>query len=339
MTNGRFVPTAIILLILFCVSISCTTPAKKRANSAFTPPPEASANYNRQIELNGFLLYQFQKAVESSLGPPFQTMEKESSKFELHKIDREAYMVFEYSKKMPCNIQSIQLTGRTNNMSPFNGLMLGDNKEKVIRILGGSFTITQIDQPKVQRYDYQNANYSVEIDAEGKLFSIRIHADRGLLYPITSTTSTKLPWDDFKTSVLKKDIKEILSYFRPDIEIYRGDKTLFIKKRFTDFLENPDSDIYEALLGEENSVYSEIQQTEPEGELRLIVGLGGGWVYKFYNGKILKEIVFFPYDRKYRVYEIAFRAKSNREIIELKVDLKKEREFQEAVDQGHQPGD
>lgn len=39
---------------------------------------------------------------------------------------------------------------------------------------------------------------------------------------------------------------------------------------------------------------SEIPQTEPEGELRLIVGLGGGWVYKFYNGK-------------YRVYEISFR--------------------------------
>ena len=72
-------------------------------------------------------------------------------------------------------------------------------------------------------------------------------------------------------------------------------------------MENPDPGIYEVLLGEENSVYSEIQQTEPEGELRLVVGLGGGWVYKFYNSKIPKEIVFFPYNRKYRVYEITFR--------------------------------
>ena len=93
MTNTRCVSAAVIIPILFSIAVSCTTVPEKRAKSAFTPPAEASANYNRQIELNGFLLYQFQKAAEFSLGPPFQTMEKESSKFELHQIDREAYMV------------------------------------------------------------------------------------------------------------------------------------------------------------------------------------------------------------------------------------------------------
>ena len=304
MKRSRPIFMGLISLVFVMVAASCATAPVRRIDSAFTPPEETSPDFNRQIELNGFLLYQFQKAVETSLGTPFQTMERGFSKFELCQIDREAYMVFEYSKEMPCNIQSIQLTGKTNNMRPFKGLMLGDSKEKVIGILGESFSVTRIDQPTVERYDYRNSNYSVEIDAEDKLFSIRIHIDRGLLFPIPSA---ELPWDNFKRFVLRKDLKETLSYLRPDVEVYKGDKTLSIDKRFADFLEKPDSAIYDALFGEGISVYSEIQRMEPEAELRLIMGMGGGWVYKFRESKVLKEIVFFPYDGKYRVYEIAFR--------------------------------
>ena len=47
-------------------------------------------------------------------------------------------------------------------------------------------------------------------------------------------------------------------------------------------------------------------------QMRIAENVGTGRVYKFSKGKILKEIVFFPYNGKYRVYEIAFRGKEVR---------------------------
>ncbi len=119
-------------------------------------------------------------------------------------------------------------------------------------------------------------------------------------------------WAAFKKAVLAKDMKAILELVRPDVEISRDGEVLSIKKRYEDFRVKPDGDFVKALIGDRNSVLEEIGKTEPEEEMRLAENVGVGRVYKFKKGKILKEIVFFPYNGKYRVYEIAFRGKEGK---------------------------
>lgn len=294
-----------ILFVLLPIFLSCATTQQKG-----TTPLEANHYSDREIELNGFFLHQCRQAVVLSMRPAFEKMEKDFSIFEIHLFDEKAYMVFGYLKNMPQSIFSIQLTGRTTKMKPFKGLMLGDSKEKVIEVLGKPSLIEPTDVAGVERYEYKSTNYSVEINAEGKLYSIRIGSYRDLQ---SLPKTAELPWDGFKRSILKRDFKEISTNLRPDVEIYKGDKVLFINKSFREFIENPDSEFYDALVGEKNSVYSEIQQTEPEWELRFTEKVGVGWVYKFYKSKILREIFFLPYDGRYRVYEIAFRDSPGRQ--------------------------
>jgi hypothetical protein len=279
----NIVSRGMALLLFLPFLISCAGQARHMM-------PEGAALYSRTEKgLNGFLLHQYKKAVEGSLGPPSKTIEQGPSKFEAHIIDKDAYMLFGYLNNMPHTIFSIQLTGKTSRMKPFNGLMLGDDKEKVIKALGEPSTIVQIDQPRVQRYEYKDANYSVEVDGEGKLYSIRISSYQHLLFP---SKAGEIPWQEFKAAVLRKEWKEIMSYLRPDMEIHKGGKALFIDKSFNDFTENPNPIFSDLIVGEKDSVGAQLQHSEPEQEIRLAQYVGAGWVFKFYKGEVLREIVF-----------------------------------------------
>ena len=83
-------------------------------------------------------------------------------------------MVFVYLDSTPHNIFSIQITGEAPKMIPFVGLILGDDEEKVRKILGKPDSKTPIPQPKVNRWNYDKKNFSIEIDENGKLYSIKI---------------------------------------------------------------------------------------------------------------------------------------------------------------------
>ncbi|MBI4827143.1 MAG: hypothetical protein HY807_12110 [Nitrospirae bacterium] len=259
-----------------------------------------------QTELNGFMLQQFKDVVKKSLGNPDQSMETDNLTKDVYVIDDKSYMVFEYLKQFPNIIFSIQLTGVTDKMLPFKGLLLGYRKDIVLNMLGTPDNIEQIKQPKVEKYNFKDTNYSVEFDEKGNLYGIRIQSSKELL---TETNYSETYWGDFKKAVLKKDFKTVLSLLRPDVEIYKDGKILSIDKKYSEFEEKPTTEFYEALLGEENSVYAELQKTEAEVENRFILDFGVGIVHTFYTGKILKEIVFFPFNGKFRVYEIAFREK------------------------------
>ncbi len=260
-----------------------------------------------QLDLNGFRLLQLKTAPENSLGKPFDTSKTDRSTAEAYRIDSDAYMVFEYSKNLPNNIFSIQITGYTGKALPFKGLVLGADVQRVNDVLGKPARIDKVESPNVSRYSYEGANYSVEIDAAGKLYSIRIHCTKEVVQkPSDMFTS----YDKFKALVLAKDIKGIITMLRPDVEIYKKGKAMAINRRYADFVENPDKEIVSAILDETDSVLKEMKESEPEGELRMVHNFGVGEVYKFYKGRILEEIAFFPYNGKYLVYEIAFREKA-----------------------------
>src|SRR5688500_6515916 len=87
-----------------------------------------------EIELAGFILGQYRKAVHSQLGPPFETRKNDKGWiYEFHTIkpDTSVYVLFKYAVWDTTRIHSIQLTGdRYDEMVPFRGLKLGSPAEK-----------------------------------------------------------------------------------------------------------------------------------------------------------------------------------------------------------------
>jgi len=257
-------------------------------------------------DLNGFRLWQFRNVVIASYGEPDRKMEQNDFTHEAFFISEKAYMVFGYLSSASHNIYSIQITGDTNEMLPFKGLVLGDNVVKVNKQLGLPTNIRQIEKPRVDIYEFENTNYTIEIDESGKLFSIKISVKNKLF---ENASFNDEHWGNFKKAVMEKNLPKIINCLRPDVEIYKDGKTLSINKKISEFNNNPNQEFIQAIIAEKNSVYTELTKSEPESEMRVQEKMGVGSVYKFYKGNMLREIVFFPYNGKYRIYEIAFKKK------------------------------
>lgn len=260
-----------------------------------------------QTNLNGFSLLQFKGVPSKYFGPPAKQIELESSIAEMYIVDEKSYMVFEYSKSNPNFIYSLQITGNTSEMIPFKGkLSLGDMSGKVIDILGKPSTISELDDPKVKVYKYDNSNYSIEIDESDKVYSIKLSFPKEL---VSKVDNDQEHWNEFKKIILAKDVESILLAFRPDGEILINDKALIIDKKIDEFVKNPDPEFLAALIGNDVSVFNEIQSNEVEVNIRIMEKVGVGMVYKFPSNSKLKEIVFCPYNGKYKIFEISFNGK------------------------------
>jgi len=257
-----------------------------------------------EVDLNGFRLQQFLSVVEPTLGRPFKTIDEGDLVANAYLVDQDAYMVVGHLKKYPNNISVLQLTGTTAKALPFRGLLLGDSGSKVIDVLGKPDHVKQIQSPNVTKLVYEGRNYTVELDESDRLYSIQVFTTADLM---NKTDGSESEWSNFKGAVLAKNIAALLEMMKPDVEIYRGGKTLSITAPFSTFAAKPNREFVSALVGPTNSVLQQIRQAEPVKELRLTEKVGMGVVYKFPNGKILKEIAFFPFNGRYRVYEIAFR--------------------------------
>ncbi len=260
-----------------------------------------------EVDLNGFRLQQLVSVVEPALGRPFKTIDEGDLIADAYAIDQYAYMVVGHLKKYPHNISVLQLTGATAKALPFKGLLLGDLKPKVIEALGKPDRVVHIQSPKVTKLVYERRNYSVELDESDRLYSIQVFTTADLM---NKTDNSESEWANFRTAVLSKNVAALLEMMKPDVEIYRGGKTLSITVPFGAFAAKPDREFVSALIGPTNSVLQQVTQAEPVQELRLTENIGMGVVYKFPNGKILKEIAFFPFNGRYRVYEIAFRERA-----------------------------
>ena len=286
MSPNRHVHKLLILLVLL---LPCTAVAQEFA-----------------ADLNGFRLWQYKDTAQTYFGKPFQTQKNDEYAYEAYQVTDSSYLVIEHWEKYPDNIYSIQITRYPTKMLPFKGLVLGDPAKKVEQTLGRPSRTKKLEKPPVTVNYYDKTNYSTEIDADGRLYSIKIHVTGEFMNDADDEFDQ---WAAFKKAVLAKDMKAVLELLRPDVEIFRGGDVLSIKKRYEDFRVKPDADFVKALINERNSVLEELGKTEPEAQMRVAENMGVGRVYKFKKGKILKEIVFFPYNGKYRVYEIAFRGK------------------------------
>lgn len=258
-----------------------------------------------EVDLNGFRLQQLTKAAESTFGSALQTIDQDDMILKAYQIDEEAYMVIGCTKKNKYNISTIQLTGRSAKTIPFRGLLLGSTREEVISALGTPDKIEEEDNPRLTKFSYLHRNYSVEIDPEGHLYSILISTTSDVV--ATPTRDDTSEWQAFKDAVISERFDLTAEMLKPDVEIYVDGTVLQIDRKFDEFQRNPSAEFKAALFSDGRSVRSEIMRTVPSQEFRLTEKIGMGIVYKFPEGKVLKEIVFFPYNGKYRVYEIAFR--------------------------------
>lgn len=262
-----------------------------------------------ETDLNGFRLWQYVKGAETHLGKPFKTIEQSNSRIQAFKISEKSYMVFANPKeKFKHYVSSIQITGYPTKMLPFKGLTLGDSKAKVEKVLGKPSETKKVQEGRFTINYYDPANYSTEYDEHGKLYSIKLHVTKEFMEAKYEPSN----WQRFKEEVLKKDVPAIMETLRPDAEIFKGEETLTHKGRYIDFIRKPDKQFVDALIGPKNSVRSALKESTPDGEMRLVMGMGVGQVFKFYKSDVLREIVLFPYGGEYRVYEIAFRAKGEK---------------------------
>jgi hypothetical protein len=260
-----------------------------------------------ETDLNGFRLQQFVKVAESELGRPYETIDAGDSVVNAYRVDQDAYMIVGHHKKYPKHISTLQLTGLTTKALPFKGLVLGDPEAKVLAALGEPDSRRKTESPPVVLLSYRKRNYSVELDNEGRLYSIQIFTNADVINKANSGAGL---WADFKAAVRSKDFLSVSEMLRPDVEIYKSGKVLSIQRRYSEFVRRPDKAFVSALFGDKDSVLQELARSEPEEELRMVLDFGMGRVFKFPNGRILREIAFFPYNGKYRVYEIAFRERA-----------------------------
>ncbi len=266
---------------------------------------ETSYASNAEIDLNGFRLQQFTLTAESVYGEHFQTVDLGDVSGKAYGVDKNSYMIIYERKQYPKYIDALQLTGTSSNAMPFKGLSLGDPKSKVIDTIGLPAKIKETEISGLNIYYYDDKNYSVEIDKNNRLYSIRIFTTSAIVSEIKDSENT---WEKFKNAVNSKSINILLEVCRPDVEIYQGEETHTIRTRFSDFAASPDPRFVKAFFDGGNSVRSVINSTEPSDEAtRLIENFGIGLVYKFPKDSILHEIVFFPYNGEYRLYEVAFR--------------------------------
>jgi len=270
----------------------------------FIPCAAFAADYT--IDLNGFRLWQFKDVPGGFFGKPYESVKQEDSRYELYELTDDSYMAFEVWDEYPNNIISMQLTGYPTKMLPFKGLKLGDSRKKTIKALGTPDKERKVPGTSKAMLIY-DPNYSVEIDGDGRLYSIRVGITKDFM---NDAEFDFKEWEQFNKAVLARDVKGILELMRPDAEIYMDGEVLTINKRYSDFVGKPDKAFVEALMGKKRSVRAELlKKPDIEGLMRLQEGMGSGQVFKFPEGGLLAEIVLFPYNGRFLIYEIAFRDK------------------------------
>lgn len=76
-----------------------------------------------------------------------------------------------------------------------------------------------IKDPPVELLSYADRNYSVELDREGRLFSIRVGGHEG--FPRKPKDDPSL--EGLRQALQSKNVDALLDALAPDLEIYRGD--------------------------------------------------------------------------------------------------------------------
>jgi hypothetical protein len=269
-------------------------------------PFSVAQNPPSQRELNGILLGQRRAVMVAEFGKPFSSVphKDDGGVQEVYAVsaDQQTYMACEYATKGNGAPLLLQLTGNTNPKTlPFLGLRLGDSKDKVIQALGKPSSVKSEVEFPVELWEYNDRNYSVEIDRSGRLYSIRIVAD----YGFPESPSSSIPdFESFRKALLSGKIDHLLEAVSADLEIYRhSDSHNFIAGARKE-LSDPKTAIAKALVDLKTILSDQNVQGDPQ--LRISEHQPPQSVFKFSPPTALKEIAFRWEAGAWRAYEIAF---------------------------------
>ena len=273
--------------------------------------PAAAENPPSQVELNGYLLGQYKKVLEPTFGAPYQeTKSKDGWVYRVYVLSKEtqSYMAFKFTKDDPEHVFSIQIAGEAGtNMLPFLGLRLGDDKSQVLQVLGKPSKVKRDAELKLELWSYKHRNYSVEVTDEGKMSSIQIFGFEGFEEE-TPEAKTFPRFGELEQCVLGKDVDCLILVLAPDFEVYKDRKTITFSTAARRELSNPDSPLARLLLGDHDSLRAVFVDEKLKGEPELRLTMGGPMrhVLKFYNSKIISEVVYNWQAGEWRVWEVRF---------------------------------
>lgn len=275
----------ILLAIAICASL---------AASAQNPPS--------QRELNGILLGQRRSAMVAEFGQPFDSRphEEDSGIQEAYAVspDQKTYMACEFPKSGDERSTFLQLTGEPSPKTlPFLGLRLGDSKELVIKTLGKPSRVTIEKDFPVSLYEYDDRNYSVEIDRKGLLYSIRIVAGYG--FPESPTTPTP-NITRFRDALKSGNLDRLLDTISADLALYPEGRPFNRGARSE--LSQPDSK-FAATIARVRAILSD-PMVEGDPNIRIREHESPQVVFKFPPKTGLEEIVYHWEAGAWRVYEI-----------------------------------
>src|SRR2546422_3227557 len=142
--------------------------------------PTVRAQLPSQRELNGFLIGQHKDAIAGSFARLMHADTTTDGWIDrVYLVDglHHAYMAFKFPHDRIDFTISVQIAGDSGTpMLPFLGLRLGDHCEVLVARLGRPSQIDHEADLNLDLYQYAHRNYSVEVDAQGRVSSIQIFA-------------------------------------------------------------------------------------------------------------------------------------------------------------------
>jgi hypothetical protein len=268
-----------------------------------------------QVDLLGWRLLQYDRAVEGLLGKPMHIAQRGDGWTDrAYWIDKQAYLVVATHKDRPQYIQGLQVTGRSAEVELFAGLRLGQSLASVHERLGAANRVTTLrldfEPTRLSVHHYDARNYSLEFDPDGRLYSVRIHTvDAMLGHARVDASAAGDPWSLLTAAAMTGDFARLEPMLRPDVEVYRGQQLIAIEQRYGDFVASPGPALLSAFFDRASGVAAATPMPAPELYWRVTEEMGAGLVYKFPPDSVLREVVFFPYLGSWRVYEVHFRDK------------------------------
>lgn len=258
-------------------------------------------------ELNGFKLNQFREAPTSEYKKPLQNKTFDDGfEFELFLIkpDSTAYMIFEYANWDKNIIWSIQLYGVDESLKiNFKDLKMGMTKENVIKEIGEPSSVKSVGEYG-EMLEYENSNYSFEINTNNRLASIKIRDLYSEYYPEPNVE--KIPSFKKVLETLKSDNEKVSEILSPSIEIYKNDKVIFFEHSWRNEIENDLSGIYsliqESIVGLDKVDTTDLD--EYEENMRVALNQDIKHVLKFKKHPKIQEIVMKWEFGKYLIWEI-----------------------------------
>jgi hypothetical protein len=257
----------------------------------------------RQIELNGFLLGQHVRAVDSALGTPFRVIKREGGSHRVYVLDRTtgAYMVFSIDSAGGNVVSGIQVSGPKGTViRPFLGITLGTPGTQLIERFGLATSADQLEDVPARLLVWAGHNYTVEVDSGGLVNSIRIAGDEGMRNTPDSSETPSLA--ALKSALRGMNVDSLMWLLAADLEFMRGDSVVTFTRAPRVELEDARSNVRRRL----KDVAARLDAEPDQMNLRMYDTRLMSWVYKWERGPIA-EMVFRWCPGGFRLWEVKYR--------------------------------